>query len=481
LLTESALVAGAGAIAGTALAVLATRTIARFEPPLPVRIGFDLGIDWRVLVFTLVAAVLTGLIFGVAPALRASRTHVTGMLKGEGATTTVAGRRFSLQGVLVSGQVAVSLLLLVGALLFLRSLRAAGNIDPGFATEGILIFNASPRADIPSASYDLNTPERIREQVGGLPGVRSVSWGSSAPFGFDASRRGIAVDGYRPAQGEDMEFHYNIVGPAWFETLEIPLQQGRGITGVDRVGSPGVVVVNEAFARRFWPGQAALGRRISTRGAQGPWLEVVGVARDASFLSLTADVGPQMYFSGLQERDGVEMHLRTSGDPLALREGVRREVLGIAPGWRVDDIRTMEQQVGMSIIPQRVAGVVLSVFGLVALMLVAVGLYGVVAYAVASRTREIGVRVALGAGRTDVVRLMVQQGLRFAFFGALVGIPAGWAVSRLLSSFLIGEDTGNLLTHVAAAGLLGGIAFLAAWIPARRAARVHLMVALRDE
>jgi ABC-type lipoprotein release transport system permease subunit len=239
--------------------------------------------------------------------------------------------------------------------------------------------------------------------------------------------------------------------------------------------------VNEAFARRFWPGQVALGRRISTRGDEGPWLEVVGVARDASFLSLTAEVGPQMYFSGLQERDGIEMHVRTSGDPLALREAVRREVLTVAPGWRVDDIRTMEQQVGMSIVPQRVAGAVLSVFGLVALMLVAVGLYGVVAYAVASRTREIGVRVALGARRTDVVRLMVQQGLRFAFFGALVGIPAGWAVSRLLSSFLIGEDTGNALTHVAAALLLGGIAFLAAWIPARRAARVHPMVALRDE
>jgi predicted permease len=289
------------------------------------------------------------------------------------------------------------------------------------------------------------------------------------------------VEGYSPAQGEDMEFHYNIVGPAWFETLDIPLQQGRGIAVTDRAGSPGVIVVNEAFARRFWPGQSALGRRVSTQGSAGPSLEVVGVARDARFLSLTAEVRPYMYFPGLQERDAVVMHVRTWGDPLALREAMRRAVATAAPGWQVENIRTMHQQIGTSIAPQRIAGAVLSVFGVVALLLVAVGLYGVVAYAVASRTREIGVRVALGARPRDVVSLMVRQGLRFVFFGALIGLPAGWAATRLLSSFLIGKDTSNGLTHVGAVLLLGTIALVAAWIPARRAAVVQPMVSLRDE
>lgn len=481
LLTESTLVAGAGAIGGVSLALIATRAILRYEPPIPVRIGLDLGLDGRVLAFTLVAAVLTGLVFGVAPALRASRTPVTGMLKGDGASATVGGRRLPLQGILVSGQVAVSLLLLIGALLFLRSLRAASQIDPGFNTDGILILNASVRRDAEDRRYDLLLPERIREQVAAIPGVRNATWGSTAPLGLDASRRGIAVEGYQRAPGEDMEFHYNVVGPAWFETLGIPLKQGRGFTPADGPTGPGVIVINEAFAQRFWPGQSPLGRRISTSGPEGPWLEVIGVAQNARYVSLTEETRLFMYLPGLRERDGVNLHVRTTGDPLSVREAVVREIMAVAPGWEVNDVRTMAQQVGTSVAPQRIASAVLSVFGIVALVLVAVGLYGVVAYAVASRTREIGVRVALGARRQDVVMLMVRQGLRFALFGALIGIPAGLAATRLLSSFLIGEDSSNPLTHVGAAVLLGAIAFLAAWIPARRAATVHPMVALRDE
>ncbi len=481
LLTESALVATAGAAVGVGLAMLATRAILRYEPPLPVRVSLDLGLDGRVLVFTLIATVLTGIIFGIAPALRGSNTQVTAMLKGDGGTAMVSGRRFSLQSLLVSGQVAVSLILLVGALLFLRSLRAAGQIDPGFTTDGVLIFNLSPRPDRADQAYDLTLPERIAQQVDGLPGVESVTWGSSAPLGLDASRRGISVEGYEPARGDDMEFHYNIVGPAWFETLGIPVVQGRGLSSADREGAPPVIVVNETFARRFWPGQSALGRRISTQGDAGPWSEVVGVARDARYTSLTEESRPYMYFPGLQQRDGIVIHLRTAGDPMALRDAAAREAKAIAPDWEVTDARTMAAQVGLSIAPQRVAGAVLSVFGVVALLLVAVGLYGVVAYAVASRTREIGVRVALGARRPDVVRLMIGKGLRLALYGTLIGLPAGWAATRLLSSFLIGPDTGNAYTHVAAALMLGVIAFLASWIPARRAAGVHPMVALRDE
>ncbi|MGQ0766006.1 MAG: ADOP family duplicated permease [Gemmatimonadota bacterium] len=480
LLTESALVAVGGAVAGTLLAMGVTRLLLAYEPPLPVQLSLDLRLDLPVLAFTLVASVLTGLVFGIAPALRAGRTQLTGMLKGDSRSRTVGGRRFSLQGLLVSAQVAVSLLLLVGALLFLRSLQAAGRIDPGFSTEGVLVFNTAPRPDVIDRPYDLAMPLRIAERVDALPGVTSVSWASSAPLGFDASRRSIAVDGYEPARGEEMEFHYNIVGPAWLETLSVDLVEGRDLTSADRDGAPPVVVVNEAFARRFWPGQSALGKRIMTRRDIG-WAEVVGVARDARYVSLTEESPPYMYFPSLQERDGVEMHVRTSGDPMSLRDAAIRAVSEAAPEWRVGDIRTMEQQVGLSLAPQRVGGTVLSVFGVVALLLVAVGLYGVVAYAVAARTREIGVRMALGARRGDVVWLMVRQGLRLALFGALVGLPLGWAGTRLLSSFVIGRDAGNALTPAAAVVLLGVVASLAAWLPARRAARILPMAALREE
>ncbi len=486
LLTESILVAGAGAVTGTALAWLALRAIMAFEPPLPMRVALDLHLDGRVFGFTLAVAVLTGVIFGMAPALRAGRQQVTGMLKGDAVLTMVRGRRLSLQGLLVSGQMAMSALLLVGALLFLRSLTAATRIDPGFATSGVLLFDATPRPDVAAPAAASVAGERIQRQLSGLPGVQGVSWGSATPLGIDGSRRGITIDGYQRGDGEDMEFHYNTVGPSYFETMQVPLRLGRGISDTDRRGAAGAVVVSEAFARRFWPGQNALGRRVSTRGPEGPWMEVVGVARDAKYLSLTEEARPYLYYSSLQQSDreelrGMVVYVRTRGDPLLLKDAIRREVASVAPDWQVTAIRSMEQQLGVSLAPQRVAGTVLSLFGVIALLLAGVGLYGVVSYAVASRRREIGVRLALGARRQEVVGLMVRLGLRLAFWGLVVGMPAAWAISRLLASFLIGASSSNAWTFALAALLLAGVALVAAWIPARRAAQVHPMSALRTD
>jgi len=481
LLTESALVALAGAAVGVFISLAATRALLGVDLPIPVRVALDLRPDTRVLVFTLGAALLTGLIFGAAPALRASRAAVTGMLKGDSAVARVHGRRVSLQSVLVVGQVAVSLLLLVTALFFLRSLSAAGRIDPGFATDNLLLFDADPRPDVQGPVDRVAIAERIQRRLAEVPGVDRLSWGSMAPLGLGSSRRGFAIDGYRPAEGEDMEYHFNEVGPGYFETMGITLARGRGFGEGDRRGAPRVMVVNETFARRFWPGQDALGKRLRSGGEGSEWSEVIGVARDGKYLSLTAETRPYVFIPALQERSGTIFHLRTTMAPASMRELVRREVTAVAPDWVVTNVRTMEDQIGVSLTPQRVAGGVLSLFGVLALLLAAVGLYGVIAYSVASRSREIGVRIALGASQASVSRLILRQGATLAAWGVALGVPAGWGVSRLLAALLIGDQATNVISYLGAAAMLAAIALVASWIPARRAARLHPMVSLRAD
>lgn len=481
LLTESGLVSIAGGAAGVALAYAATRGIAAWEPPLPMRVDFDMALDARVLGFAVLAVVFTGMAFGIVPALRGSRAPVNGMLKGDSGAAQVNGRRVTLQGALVSGQVMVSLLLMVGALLFVRSLQSAGQIDAGFTTENMLVVDVDRRPDIGGTVDVAQVALTLQARLSSVPGVRDVSWAEAAPFGFGGSRRGIGVEGYEPAQGEDMEYHFNVVGPRYFEVMGMPLVLGRGIDDTDRPGAPLAVVVNESFARKFWPGQSPLGRRVTFGGSDTPMSEVVGMVRDAKYLSLTEESRPFIYSASVQSPSRVVLHVRTSTDPTSMRETVRREILASAPEWRVTAMRTMEQQVGVTLAPHRVAGTVLSLFAVVAALLASVGLYGVVAMAVAARRREIGVRVALGADQRGVVRYMAGKGMLLAATGVALGLPLAWGASRLLSSFLIGSSAGGPGTFAGAALLLIGVALLSAWIPARRAAAIHPMVVLRDE
>jgi predicted permease len=393
----------------------------------------------------------------------------------------VAGRRISVQSALVVSQVAMSLLLLIAALLFVRSLQAASDIDTGFKSEGLLLVDVEPRPGLDASVDQASVALAIQERVAALPGVRAVTWAESAPMGLDASRRGTVVEGYRPKRGEDMEYYFNHVGASYFETMGLTLLQGRGFTTADRRGAPGVIVVNESFARRFWPGQEALGRRISVSGDSGQYLDVVGVVRDSKYLSLTESPRPFMFLPALQESSGITLHVRASVPPRSLIPAIQREVNAAAADWSLLNARTMEEQIGTSLLPQRVAGGVLSLFGMVALTLAAIGLYGVVAYSVASRSREIGVRVALGARRRDVLRLVLTQGVTLVLIGLALGIPAAWAVTRLLSSFLIGATASDVIAFGGASLLLAATALLASWIPARRAASVDPVAALRRE
>jgi predicted permease len=323
--------------------------------------------------------------------------------------------------------------------------------------------------------------EETQRRVSALPGVLAASWAGALPLSLDASRQGTTVEGYTAREGEDMEFHYYGVGPRWFETMEIPLMRGRDFTAADRAGAPGVIVVNEAFARRFWPGADPLGKRVSIRGAAGPFLTVVGVTRDGRFRSLANPSPPSIFLPALQQPSGTIMLVRTSGDPMTILPAVRAELQAVAATWTVANARTMEDHIGTSVLPQRMAGTVLGVFGFVALLLVSVGVYGVVAYSVATRTREIGVRIALGAQPRDARWFVIRQGTLLVAIGVVIALPIAWAVMRLMSSFLIGTSATDPIAFIGATILLAIISLVATWVPARRASLVDPMVALRSQ
>ena len=421
LLIESVVLAAVGAAVGLSLAYVATGLIASASLPLPVRLALDFSLDARVLIFTLIATLGAGVLFGLVPALRASRPGLVGELKAEATTVGVGHHRLRLQKVLVVSQVAMSLLLLVGASLFLRSLNHAAGIDPGFRTDHLLAVNAEPRPGAPVEANRALLALEMQRRIAAVPGVAAVSWTSAVPLAIGGSRRGIQIEGYERQQGEDMEFHYAMVGPRFFETLEIPLVRGRALNENDRAGAPGAAVVNEAFARRFWPNADPLGKRLSSGGQD---YEIVGIARDGKYLTLGESTRLYMYFPALQAPDDVQLVMRATGEPRALIAAVRREITAVAPSWQALNARTMDDQIAGSLLPQRVAAGVLWLFGLVALMLAAVGLYGVIAYSVTTRTREIGVRMALGAQRGDVVRCVVRESITLVALGGLVGIPA---------------------------------------------------------
>jgi putative ABC transport system permease protein len=478
LLVESGVLATVGAVVGLGITFLAMRLLATAAIPVPVRLSIDFSVDGRVLAFTALVALCAGALFGLAPALRTSRPGLVDALKADAATVSIGRQRLALQKVLVVSQVAMSLLLLVGALLFLRSLNHAAAIDPGFRSDHVLVVNAEPRPGV-GAEVDRGAVAlEMQRRVSGLPGVTSVTWSSAVPLGIDGSRRGVELEGYQRRQGEDMEFHYAVVGPKYFETLDIPLMSGRVLGDADRAGAPGAMVVNETFAKRFWPSGDALGKHV-TSGDGGRSYEIVGIARDGKYLTLGEPARPYMYLPALQSPDDIQLLVRTTGDPRSLIAAVRREILAAAPEWQALNARTMDDQIGLSLLPQRIAAGVLWLFGLVAVLLASVGLYGVIAYSVTTRTKEIGVRIALGAQRTNVVRGVIRESLTLVAVGALLGIPAAWAATRLLSGFLLGVTPSDPLAYAGAIAVLAAVTLVASWMPARRASRVDPVVALK--
>jgi len=479
--TESALVTFMGGGLGLLLTAWMTRLLQRFQPPTGLPLRLDLPVDSRVIGFALLISLFTGVLLGLVPSLQASRPALVPALKDE----TAGGHpvRTRLREAFIVGQVALSFLLLIAAGLFLRSLSRANAIDPGFgARRGAmatvdLSLNGYPRerASVVTAA----ALQRLRA----TPGIEAASWTTQVPLALGGtSRRGMTVRGYTRQLHEDLEFPYASVSDGYFETMQVDIVRGRALDGRDGAGAPGVVVVNETFARRFWPKADPLGQGISVQGPAGPFLTVVGVARDGKYQTMTEDPVPFVYFPLAQEYYPVlTLVARASRDPAAAVRAVRASLLGADPDLPIFSAQTLEEHLALTLMPQRIAAIVLGSFGGVALLLAAMGIYGIVAFSVSQRTREIGVRVALGAARRDVVRLMVRNGMRPVAVGVGIGLVAALAATRLLKSFLTGVSPSDPATFAAVVLAFLGVALWAALLPARRAARIDPLVALRSE
>ncbi|MEP7273233.1 MAG: ABC transporter permease, partial [Acidobacteriota bacterium] len=483
LLTESVLLALMGGIAGSLISVWAMRLLSNFRPSVGFPVILDLSPDWRVFAFTFAACLVTGVLFGLAPSLAATRSDLVSSLKDETSMGGASRGRGKLRSALVVVQVALSLLLLICAGLFLRSLLNAGSIDPGFTADNLLTMSM----DLSLQGYEepagKNFSREMLERVRSLPGIESAALAEYLPLGAGAARRGITIEGYTAQPGESTEVGSVVVGPGYFDTLRMPLLQGRPFNEGDREGAPGVVMINETFARRYWPGQNPLGKRIqmgSGKSNDSPHLEVVGLVRDGKYVTLGEDPIPFFYLNMLQRYQAAPtLIVRTQGDPLSQVAAVRSEISVLDKNLPLTDVQTMRQHLGLALFPARLAGIALGIFGLVALLLAAAGLYGVMAYSVAQRTREIGVRMALGAASTAVLRLVIWHGLKLVLIGMVIGLAAAFAVTHLMTSLLYGVSATDPLTFVVIALLLGLVALGASWIPARRATRVDPMVALR--
>jgi predicted permease len=482
LLTESVLLAVLGGALGLLVAWGTVELLVRFQPPVFVRLSLDLGIDGRVLAFTFFVSVLAGVFFGLAPALQATRPQLTPALKNELEAVTRKYRTFGLRGSLVIVQVAVSLVLLIGAGLFVRSLIGAQRIDPGFERERAAIMTIAPTlADTDTAGVR-NLYTELRERALGLPGVEAATLASRLPLGVSVNINELYVEGVDTPEDEAPSIDVTVVSPGYFETMGVPLLQGRDFVDGDDATSPLVVIIDEAAAQRFWPGENPIGKRLRLGGPEGPQRAIVAVAQTTKVRTLGEQPRPYLYVPLAQRHRGIiSLVVRTAGDPAATLPLLRREGLLLDESLPIMELKTMKQHLGIMLFAPRVGGILLGVFGGLAILLATIGLYGVVSYAAAQRTREVGIRVALGARPGDVVRLVIGQGMVMVGVGAVIGLVLAFAGARPLGSFLYGIRPWDPSTFLGITLLLVGVAFVATMVPALRAARLDPTVALRRE
>ncbi|HEX8144507.1 MAG TPA: ABC transporter permease [Pyrinomonadaceae bacterium] len=481
LLTESLLLSVLGGAFGLFLAYWSLQLLWAFRPPFFNQNALSLGLDGRVLGYTTLLSVLTGIIFGLVPALQSTRTDLVSELKEKNNPLSPTRRRFNLRSVLVVAQVALSLVALVGAGLFLRSLRNAQQLNPGFETEKLMVISFDLGAQGYNEARGREFDRQVQARVEAIPGVRSAAVASNAPLnaGF---LRSVFIEGQEPPPGgRGILTLVNTVGTKYFETMGIPLLRGRDFSEADQENSVKVVVVNEAMARRFWPNEDATGKRFKFFGDDF-MSEVVGVVRNSDSVNLGEDPRPLAYLPLSQNyAAAVTLHVRTDADPRTVLPSVRREVQALDPNLPLVAVSPISEVLDQVLWAPRMGAALLAVFGLLALILAAVGIYGVLGYSVTQRTHEIGLRMALGAQRSDVLKMVVSQGLMLTFIGIGVGLLAALLLTRFMSSLLYGVAATDPLTFIAVSLILALVAILAAFIPARRATKVDPMIALRYE
>ncbi|MBI4660336.1 MAG: ABC transporter permease [Verrucomicrobia bacterium] len=481
LLTEGFLLSALGGVLGLIFARWGTDLLLGLLPQGRIPLVLEIKPDLRVLSFTLGVTLLTGLLFSLAPALQATRPDLIPALKHETAVFSVGNRRWELRRLLVVLQVALSLVLLVGAGLFARSLRNLQAVDDGYHTDQVVTLALDPAQSGYKAEQLRTFDDLLSERVAALPGVKTATYTYYVPMSGGYSRYGIEVPGYQLRPGEEMAVLQNQIASQFFATFGIALLAGREFSAQDTPESPKVVIVNESLARRFFGAESPLGRRITLENYKD--LEIVGVVADAKYRTLKEALPQTAYlpfsqYNTLRERT---LCVRVADQASALVAALRREVRGLDPQLPVFNVKTFAEQISESVSRERLVALLSSFFGFFALLLAALGLYGVMAYGVARRTREIGIRMALGAQTSNVLWLVLRETLLLVCAGVAVGLPVALAATRLTEGLLFGLTPNDPLTLALAVAVMVVIAALAGYLPARRAAHVNPLSALRHE
>jgi len=490
LLTESALLAITGGALGLLLSVWSVAALAAGMPANFAKFvsGWsNLGIDWSVFGFTMLLSLMTGVVFGLVPALQASKTNLNEALKEGGRSGAQSGRgRNRTRSLLVVTEVALSLVLLVGAGLMMRSFVKLINVDPGFNARGALTFGvALPRAKYPKDEDRVNFQKRFLERLETLPGLTNVAAINNIPLGFNNSDTGFWRDGEpTPAPGQTPLAYQQVGSLNYFKTMEIPLLEGRLFDTRDTAGATPVLIISRALAQKHFKNEDPLGKRLRLSSIDKPF-EIVGVVGDVRHEAFSEKVDEQelAVYQPYAQNPWREMTfiVRAKNDPASLTATVRSELQAIDKDQPVYNVRTIDQVFRESMAPQRLSSFMFAAFALVALLLAAVGIYAVIAYSVAQRTHEIGIRIALGAQRGDIFRLVIGHGMKLILIGIGAGLVAAFAVTRLMASILYNVSATDVWTFAGISALLAGVAALACYVPAQRATRVDPMIALRHD
>jgi predicted permease len=479
LVTESVLLASAGGLLGLAVAHWAITTIVR-TAAIPRRYG--IALDMHVLAFTAILSILTGIVFGLAPAFASSAVDLNSALKETIGIAEASAMRSRLRSGLVVGEIALSVVLLAGAGLLIKSLWLLGRVNPGFNPKGVLAARLSlPDSNYPNGPDRDATFKRVIERLASIPGVDSVGGVNDLPFSGSETSTSFDIEGIPPrSPDENRQADRRDISPGYFKSMGIPLLKGREFTDQDDAGSAKVAMINTDFARMYWPDGDPLGQRIKYEDKD--W-EIVGVVGDVKLLDLSARDKPELYFPFAQSGSPGWMFfaIRSGVGPESLIPSVREAVRDVVPDEALYGVGMLEERIEASIAPRRLSALLLGVFAALALLLSAVGTYGVIAHSVAQRTRELGIRMALGAERADVLLMVARNGLRLACAGVALGVTAALVLTQFLASMLFSVRPADLLTFVSVSVLLVAVALVSSYIPARQATRVDPMVALRYE
>ncbi len=486
LLTESLMLSVLGGVSGLVLAYWVTGIMQGFVPVLPYNVIEDFfALDSSALIFTLIVSLSTGIIFGLTPAWHASNPDVVPVLKGDSQSVHQGKtRRLTLRNALVVAQVALSLVVLVCGGLLIKSFQNAQSMDPGFAGRNMLLVSLNPQLVGYDDKQAKNFFRQIVERAASLPGVQAASAARLLPLSDSSNSSGpILKEGETLARGSAGRTIMNtVVSPGYFQTLQIPILEGRDFDNRDREGGQRVVIVNQTMAQMLWPGESAVGKRIFVGIDSRDTIEVVGVVKTGKYRALAEDPKPFYYYPMAQRGpNAMTLVMRADGDPRDLVSTIRNEVQSIDGRIPLFAIKTMEQHLTWALWAPKLGASFSLAFAVVALLLSAIGLYSVMAYVVSQRTREIGIRMALGARRSEVLKLITSQGMKLAAIGVVIGLALALAVARTLSAILIGISPYDALPFMVVPVLLGLVALIACLLPARRATKVDPLVALRYE